>query len=73
MVERANFGIVGQAVGTVRFWLARDVREPAVDVLAAHLTRSVWFQIDGHARDRGVELDPSTPIEDLILAAVRGD
>ncbi|MFL6109720.1 MAG: TetR/AcrR family transcriptional regulator [Marmoricola sp.] len=67
------FGIVGQAVGTVRFWLAREVREPSVEVLAVHLSRSVWFQIDGHARDRGVVLDPSTPIEDLILAALRGD
>ena len=42
-------------------------------MLASHLARSVWFQIAGHALDRGVELDPNTPIEDLILAALRGD
>lgn len=67
------FGIVGQAVGTVRFWLAREVREPSVEVLAAHLARSVWFQIDGHARDRGITIDPGTSLDDLILAAVRSD
>jgi AcrR family transcriptional regulator len=67
------FGIVGQAVGTVRFWLAREVREPSVEVLAAHLARSVWFQIDGHARDRGVVLDPQTSLDDLILGSVRAD
>lgn len=67
------FGIVGQAVGTVRFWLAREERVPSVSVLSAHLSRSVWFQIDGHARDRGVELDPETPLEELILASLRTD
>lgn len=67
------FGIVGQAVGTVRFWLAREVREPSVDVLAAHLARSVWFQIDGHARDRGAVIDPRTSLDALILAAARAE
>lgn len=67
------FGIVGQAVGTVRFWLAREVREPSVEVLAAHLARSVWFQIDGHARDRGIVIDPATSLDDLILGAVTAD
>jgi len=67
------FGIVGQAVGTVRFWLARETREPSVEVLAAHLARSVWFQIDGHARDRGIVIDPETSLDELILAAVRND
>ncbi|WP_148046070.1 TetR/AcrR family transcriptional regulator [Nocardioides marmoriginsengisoli] len=67
------FGIVGQAVGTVRFWLAREVREPSVEVIAAHLSRSVWFQLDGHARDRGAVLDPTAALDDLILGALRGD
>ncbi|MGO4258581.1 TetR/AcrR family transcriptional regulator [Marmoricola sp. RAF53] len=67
------FGIVGQAVGTVRFWLARDERVPSPAVLAQHLTRSVWFQIDGHARDRGVVLDPKTSLDDLILGSLRAD
>ncbi len=67
------FGIVGQAVGTVRFWLARERREPSVEVLAAHLARSVWFQIDGHARDRGIVIDPATSLDDLIVASVRSD
>ena len=48
------------------------VREPAVDVLAAQLARSVWFQIDGHARDRGVVLDPTVPLDGLVLERLRG-
>lgn len=67
------FGIVGQAVGTVRFWLAREPRVPSTDVLAAHLARSVWFQIDGHARDRGAVLDPDRSLDDLIAGATRTD
>ncbi len=67
------FGIVGQAVGTVRFWLARERRQPSVKVLAAHLSRSVWFQIDGHARDRGIVIDPEISLDELILATVRSD
>ncbi len=60
------YGIVGQAVGTVRFWLADGDQTPAAEVLAAHLARSVWFQLDGHARDRGIELDPDTPLDALF-------
>ncbi|MET3963652.1 AcrR family transcriptional regulator [Marmoricola sp. OAE513] len=67
------FGIVGQAVGTVRFWLAREEQVPSADVLANHLARSVWFQIEGHARDRGAVLDPNLSLDDLILGALRGD
>ncbi len=67
------FGIVGQAVGTVRFWLARADRVPSREVLAVHLTRSVWFQIDGHARDRGIVLDPQTSLDELLLGGLRGD
>jgi AcrR family transcriptional regulator len=67
------FGIVGQAVGTVRFWLAREVQEPSAEVLAAHLARSVWFQIEGHARDRGALLDPALPLDDLIMGSIRAD
>lgn len=71
LLDPLVFGIVGQAVGTVRFWLAREKREPSVEVLAVHLARSVWFQIDGHARDRGITIDPATSLDDLILASVR--
>lgn len=67
------FGIVGQAVGTVRFWLAREEQVPAADVLAAHLARSVWFQIHGHALDRGVELDPELSLDDIVMGAIRGE
>lgn len=71
LLEPLVFGIVGQAVGTVRFWLARSKRTPEVDVLAAHLSRSVWFQIEGHARDRGVALDPKASLDELIAGTRR--
>ena len=67
------FGIVGQAVGTVRFWLAREEQVPGADALAAHLARSVWFQIDGHARDRGAVLDPELSLDDLIMGSIRSE
>lgn len=60
------FGIVGQAVGTVRFWLADPGPRPSTDVLAAHMSRSVWFQLEGHARDRGVGLRPDMPLESVL-------
>lgn len=73
LLDPLVFGIVGQAVGTVRFWLAAEQRQPSVDVLAQHLARSVWFQIAGHARDRGVTLDPDMALEELVLASARAD
>lgn len=70
LLEPLVFGIIGQAVATVRLWLARPQREPSVEKLAEYLARSVWFQIDGHARDRGVVLDPSSSIENVFTMAV---
>lgn len=60
------FGIVGQAVGTIRFWLAEPEQGPPVEVLADHLARSVWFQLDGHARDRGIELEPDISLDRIF-------
>lgn len=60
------FGLVGQAFGTVRRWLRQPEREPDADTLAKFIARSVWFQIDGHARDRGIELDPTIDVTELF-------
>jgi len=60
------FGLVGQAFGTVRRWLRQRDREPDAATLAKFIARSVWFQIDGHARDRGIELDPEVDITELF-------
>lgn len=60
------FGLVGQAFGTVRRWLRQPERQPDTDALAKFIARSVWFQIDGHARDRGIELDPTIDVTELF-------
>ncbi|MGN6780234.1 MAG: TetR/AcrR family transcriptional regulator [Marmoricola sp.] len=57
------FGLVGQAFGSVRRWLRRDPMVPDAAALARFLTDSIWFQIDGHARSRGLELDRAVPLE----------
>lgn len=57
------FGLVGQAFGSVRRWLRRDPMVPDAAALARFLTDSIWFQIDGHARSRGLELDRTVPLE----------
>jgi AcrR family transcriptional regulator len=59
------FGIVGQAFATTRRWAARSTVEPRPDVLARLLARSVWHQIDGHARALGVVLDPDMTLDEL--------
>lgn len=60
------FGLVAQAVGTVRHWLARPERTPSAAALARRMADSVWFQIDGHARARGGAIDPSTNLEEIV-------
>ena len=60
------FGLVGQAFGTVRRWLRQPERQPDATALAKFIARSVWFQIDGHARDRGIELDPQVDVTELF-------
>lgn len=69
-LEPLIFGLVGMAFGTVRRWLWRSEREPAPEALAQIVARTVWYAIDGHARQRGVELDPTAPLDDLINAAI---
>ncbi|MGH3413508.1 MAG: TetR/AcrR family transcriptional regulator [Marmoricola sp.] len=64
------FGLVGLVMGAVRRWLRREVREPAPAALAAVLSRSIWFAIDGHLRAHHLELDPAMPLDDLITGAL---
>lgn len=64
------FGLVGLVFGAVRRWLWGADREPAPEVLARFLAQSIWFAIDGHARERGLVLDPTVPLDDLIAAAL---
>lgn len=58
-------GILGAALGSVRRWLERE-DEVTEDLLARVLGRSLWFLIDGHARDYGIHLDPDQRISDFV-------
>lgn len=60
-------GLVGMAFGAVRFWLAAPTQDPPAEVLAAQLSRSVWFVLEGHARERGLVVDPTVPLEQLVV------
>jgi AcrR family transcriptional regulator len=66
------FGLVSQAVGTVRHWLGRPERTPSARALARRMADSVWFLIDGHARARGGVIDPSMNLEDIVAAVLAG-
>lgn len=70
VLEPLIFGVVGMAFGTVRRWLWRPVREPSPEALSAMLAQTIWWAIHGLALDRGVELDPTVPLEDMIAAAI---
>lgn len=69
LIDPLVFGIVGQVFAAVRIWLARTPLAPDADTFADHLARSIWIQLDGHTRDRGVVLDSTTPLDDLLLGS----
>lgn len=65
------FGLVAQAVGTVRHWLARPERTPSAPELARRMADSVWFQIDGHVGARGGVIDPTMNLADVLVGGPR--
>lgn len=69
-LEPLIFGVVGMAFGTVRRWLWREQREPSPEALAEILAQTIWWAIHGMAHDRGVDLDPHVPLEDMIAAVI---
>lgn len=69
-VDPLMHGVVHLALGAVRVWLDRSEREPGAEVFARLLTDTIWYAIEGHARVRGVELDPTVPIEELFGSPV---
>lgn len=62
------YGLVGAVFNAVRRWIGRpgSVLTPAT--LTQITSRSVWFVIEGHARDLGVVIDPDRTIEELLAA-----
>lgn len=63
------FGLIGGCFASVRRWLARPVREPGVDAFVDVMTDVIFFQIDGMARSRGINL-PDAPVEKLLAGGL---
>lgn len=55
-------GLVGQAMAVVRNWIDQRPASPDAEELAEHLARGFWFQLEGHARDRGIDLEANYPV-----------
>jgi AcrR family transcriptional regulator len=65
-------GIVGAVFGAVRRWVARPDPTLTAEGLISLTSRSVWFVLDGHARDLGVQIDPRRNLEELLGATLGG-
>lgn len=59
------FGMVSAVFAAVRRWLERDVRSPGPEEFGAVLSQSIWVQVDGMARSRGINL-PDLPVSALL-------
>ncbi|MEZ0577176.1 TetR/AcrR family transcriptional regulator [Nocardioides sp. MH1] len=58
-------GLIGQVRGSVNQWVRRPEQTLSHRALSHMLSRWIWFQIDGQAREIGVELDPTVPVDEL--------
>jgi AcrR family transcriptional regulator len=67
-LETVVYGMIGQVRGTLGHWVRLVPRAPAAHELATILSRSLWFQIAGQAKDIGIELNPSTALRELFAA-----
>ncbi|MFL6089654.1 MAG: TetR/AcrR family transcriptional regulator [Aeromicrobium sp.] len=68
ILETVVYGLIGQIRGTVGHWLRSTPRQPSADDLATILSRSLWFQMAGQAKDIGIELNPSTALRQLFAS-----
>lgn len=66
MLETVVFGMIGQVRGTVSHWIRSTPRQPSAGDLVTILSRSLWFQMAGQAKDIGIELNPSTALRELF-------
>lgn len=62
-LDLLTVGLIGQVRGSVNQWVRRPERTLAPRALTAMLSRWIWYQIDGQAREIGVELDPTVPVD----------
>lgn len=66
------FGMIGAVSAAIQRWLNRPVREPAVDDFKNMLAETVWVQIDGMARSRGIAV-AGVSVAELLEALGPGD
>ncbi|KAA1427676.1 TetR/AcrR family transcriptional regulator [Nocardioides antri] len=58
-------GLLGQVRGSVNQWVRRSDQALSPRGLTNMLSRWIWYQIDGQAREIGVVLDPTVPVDRL--------
>lgn len=61
-------GLVGQVRGSVNQWVRRPEQTLSSRALSRMLSRWIWYQIDGQAREIGVVLDPTVPVDQLATS-----
>lgn len=66
------FGLIGGGMAAVRRWTSRPDLDPAPEVFARLVGDTVWHQVDGLARDRGITL-PETSIDQFIESLSTAD
>ncbi len=69
-LEPLALGLVGAVHAAVHQWLLRDPRTPSEAEITDVLSRSIWYLVEGHLREHGLAVDPTTPI-DAVLPAPR--
>lgn len=58
-------GLLGQVRGSVNQWVRRPERVVSPRGLTHMLSRWIWYQLDGQAREIGLVLDPTAPVDML--------
>lgn len=64
-------GLLGQVRGSVNQWVRRSERKVSPRGLTTMLSRWIWYQIDGQAREMGVVLDATVPVDTLARSTGR--
>ncbi len=60
------FGIIGGCFASTRRWSARETLEPGVTGFVEMMTEVIWYQINGLAASRGINL-PDVPVEQISV------
>ncbi len=68
-IEVAAFAIVSMVDGAVTRWLHTRPEGWDEDGVSRMLTESLWFLVDGHARTRGITVDPDRPLGELLAGS----